>query len=73
MTSRPIPPIPAGPSVQIQRMKHGDSVLVENTKVSGFRFAAKKLGVRIVVRKEGDTMTRIWKDDPIPAIDGGHQ
>jgi hypothetical protein len=54
-------------------MKHGDSVLVENTKVSGFRFAAKKLGVRIVVRKEGDTMTRIWKDDPIPAIDGGHQ
>jgi hypothetical protein len=54
-------------------MKHGDSVLVPNTKVSGFRFAAKKLGVRIVVRKEGDNHTRIWKDDPIPTIDGGHQ
>jgi hypothetical protein len=54
-------------------MKHGDSVLVPNTKVSGFRFAAQKLGVKIVARKESDTMTRIWKDDPIPAIDGGHQ
>jgi hypothetical protein len=54
-------------------MKHGQSVLVENTKVSGFRFAAKKLGVRIVARKEGDNHTRIWKDDPMPTIDGGHQ
>jgi hypothetical protein len=54
-------------------MKHGDSVLVPNTKVSGFRFAAKKLGVRIVVRKEGDTMTRIWKDDPLANIEGRDQ
>ena len=71
MTS--LPPIPAGPSTQLERMKHGDSTLVPNTKVSGFRFAAKKLGVRIVVRKEGDNHTRIWKDDPMPTIDGGHQ
>ena len=71
MTS--LPPIPAGPTTQLERMKHGDSVLVPNTKVSGFRFAAQKLGVKIVARKEGDNHTRIWKDDPIPAIDGGHQ
>ena len=71
MTS--LPPIPAGPSTQLERMKHGDSVLVPNTKVSGFRFAAKKLGVRIVVRKEGDTMTRIWKDDPLANIEGRDQ
>jgi hypothetical protein len=54
-------------------MKHGDSILVENTKVSGFRFAAQKLGVKIVTRKEGDTMTRIWKDDPLANIEGRDQ
>jgi len=66
-------PIPAGPSTQLERMKHGESVLVPNTKVSGFRYAAKNLGVRIVVRKEGDNHTRIWKDDPQPSIEGRDQ
>jgi hypothetical protein len=53
-------------------MKHGESVLVPHGQVSGFRAASKNLGIGIVTRKEGN-MTRIWKNDPAPSIEGRDQ
>jgi len=72
MTNLTLPPIPRGPSAQLESMKHGESVLVPHGQVSGFRAASKNLGIGIVTRKEGN-MTRIWKNDPAPSIEGRDQ
>ena len=40
-------------------MEPGDSIVVETRKATGWRVAAKRRGVAIATRREGDN-TRVW-------------
>lgn len=57
-----IPPIARRGSIQqaLREMGSGDSVLVESRKVTGWRIAARRLGVAIVTRRVDDDNTRVW-------------
>lgn len=58
----PIPPKKGKHTLLLHKMEIGDSVLVDRTKSTAMRYAAKKAGFAVVTREEGDK-TRVWKVD----------